>query len=578
MVPMLTRRQAMALPALAALRSAPAQDSLSLQAGPLSLVFEPKLAFVRYIKFGEHEVLRGIYAAVRDQVWGTVAPKVTNLVTEIKADSFSIAFDVACQEKDIDFVWRGRVTGNATGEIQFTFDGEARSSFLRNRIGFCVLHPIAECAGKPCEVEEDGGKTTRGTFPLAIAPHQPFFNMKAISHQLPGGARVRVGFEGDLFEMEDHRNWTDGNYKTYCTPLARPFPHQVTKGDRVRQAITVTVKSNGPAPVVKKRPAVEIAVAAAPTGKLPRLGTTYGGGAWMERMAFAHLRVDLNLADPSWKKTLDEAGSNGPALELALELPDDAEAALSELARMGLPVARYLIYKTGEKSTKAKWIELARKHLKGAPIASGTNIYFTELNRERPPVNLIDQACYSINPQVHAFDNTSLVENLEAQGDTLRSARAFLGSRPIAVTPITLRPRFNAEAKVRVMNPPDPRQSSPFCAAWTLGSIKYMAENGAASVTYYDLAGPGGFAEKGRVFPVGALMKEILPWQDAAVHAASSSDPLKAVALVATKGKKRAVFLANLTDGALVVDCPHTNADRLVPLLPYQTRKFESAV
>ena len=570
---MLTRRQALALPALFAPR-AQAQDALTLTAGPLSLVFEPKLAFVRYIKFGEHEVLRGIYAAVRDQVWGTVAPQVSNLVTEIKPAQFIIAFDVVCQEKDIDFHWQGRVTGNATGEIKFTFDGQARSSFLRNRIGFCVLHPIAECAGKPCEVEEDGGKITKGTFPLAIAPHQPFLNMKSVSHQLPGGAKVQVKFEGDLFEMEDHRNWTDGNYKTYCTPLARPFPHQVKQGDRIQQAIVVTVTGGGAAPVIRKRHAVEITVAPNATSKIPRLGTTHTGTLFNPRPTFAHLRLDLNAATLNWTKQIEATGGSIP-LELALELSDNAEAELASLANLKFPIARYLIYKTGEKSTNAKWIALARKHLKGAPIASGTNIYFTELNRERPPLDLIDQACYSINPQVHAFDNTSLVENLEAQGDTLRSARAFLGNKPIAVTPITLRPRFNPEAKARVINPPDPRQSTPFAAAWTLGSIKYMAENGAASVTYFEATGPGGLIHD-RILPVGHLLQEVLPWQDAAVYLAKSSDPLKAVALVATKGKSRATFLANLTADALVVDCPHTTTNRLVPLLPYQTRKFET--
>ena len=75
-------------------------------------------------------------------------------------------------------------------------------------------------------------------------------------------------------------------------------------------------------------------------------------------------------------------------------------------------------------------------------ILVGTNNYFTELNRERPPKNAGDGTCYSINPQVHAFDNATLVENLEAQASTVHTARSFAGDRWIAVTPVTLRPRF----------------------------------------------------------------------------------------------------------------------------------------
>jgi hypothetical protein len=49
----------------------------------------------------------------------------------------------------------------------------------------------------------------------------------------------------------------------------------------------------------------------------------------------------------------------------------------------------------------------ARQHLRGAPLVIGTNEYFTELNRQRPQPELLDGSCYSINPQVHAFDNQS---------------------------------------------------------------------------------------------------------------------------------------------------------------------------
>jgi len=58
----------------------------------------------------------------------------------------------------------------------------------------------------------------------------------------------------------------------------------------------------------------------------------------------------------------------------------------------------------------------------------------------------MDAVCYSANPQVHAFDNLSLVEALAGQAYTVTSARSFCGSRPVAVTPITLRPRFNPQA------------------------------------------------------------------------------------------------------------------------------------
>jgi len=73
-----------------------------LKAGPLSLIFEPGLGFVRYIRFGEHEVLRGIYAAVRDKSWGTVAPKVSNLKTVTTPDGFVSSGPITAVSPPVD--------------------------------------------------------------------------------------------------------------------------------------------------------------------------------------------------------------------------------------------------------------------------------------------------------------------------------------------------------------------------------------------------------------------------------------------------------------------------------------------
>ena len=61
--------------------------------------------------------------------------------------------------------------------------------------------------------------------------------MRAISHEVVPGLMAEVRFEGETFEMEDQRNWTDASYKTYCTPLSLPYPVEVkegTAGEHVR--------------------------------------------------------------------------------------------------------------------------------------------------------------------------------------------------------------------------------------------------------------------------------------------------------------------------------------------------------
>jgi len=59
---------------------------------------------LRQICFEDREVIRGIYAAVRDRNWGTVPPQLQNLRVISAADSFRLTFDVPCQQGEIDFI------------------------------------------------------------------------------------------------------------------------------------------------------------------------------------------------------------------------------------------------------------------------------------------------------------------------------------------------------------------------------------------------------------------------------------------------------------------------------------------
>ena len=46
--------------------------------------------------------------------------------------------------------------------------------------------------------------------------------------------------EGDAFEMEDQRNWTDASYKTYVRPLALPWGYTLAKGSRHEQSVRLS--------------------------------------------------------------------------------------------------------------------------------------------------------------------------------------------------------------------------------------------------------------------------------------------------------------------------------------------------
>ena len=74
---------------------------LTLRAGPLTMIFEPDNAFLRYVRLGDHEIIRSIYAVVRDGNWNTIAWRVLNLKSDVRADSNDLAYDVGCEERDV---------------------------------------------------------------------------------------------------------------------------------------------------------------------------------------------------------------------------------------------------------------------------------------------------------------------------------------------------------------------------------------------------------------------------------------------------------------------------------------------
>ena len=225
----------------------------------------------------------------------------------------------------------------------------------------------------------------------------------------------------------------------------------------------------------------------------------------LSALNLSHLRVDIHLQDGSWQSELTQADEQAMQLncqlEIAVHLTDDAENQLRSLKQFidtrNLTIARWIIFHINEKSTSAHWVELARKYLPSNLIGSGTNHFFTELNRERPPTDVIDFAVYSTNPQVHAFNNLSLVETLALQAENVKSARQFCDDKPIVVSPITLKMRLNPNATGAPPPVPDGelppqvdvRQMSLLGACWTLGSLKYNIENQVESITYYETVG-----------------------------------------------------------------------------------------
>ena len=120
--------------------------AVPLRAGPLRLVFDR--GELRWIRLGEREVLRGIYVAVREPGWATVPGAIEDLVIHAEPESFRMQFLCRHRRGDVRFDWEARSRARRTAASSTRWTARREPRFLRNRIGFCVLHPASECAGR----------------------------------------------------------------------------------------------------------------------------------------------------------------------------------------------------------------------------------------------------------------------------------------------------------------------------------------------------------------------------------------------------------------------------------------------
>jgi hypothetical protein len=569
-----------------------------LRAGPLTAELEN--ADLRYVKLGDIEIVRRLYFAVRDRNWGTVEPVFTRFEVEEREDSFRV--DIEAEHVDpatgVDFAWSGVIEGTPEGTIRYEMDGAPRAAFLRNRIGFCVLHP-SELAGAPAWTDTPDGRV-ESFFPELISPHQPFLDMESITHAAGENTTAEIRFEGDLFEIEDQRNWTDASFKTYSTPLRLPYPVEVTPGQTIRQAVTIEVFGEGSS--IGSGTGTEsgaLVVDLERRGSLPAIGFGTGGKkaigeTELERLralrpAFVHTEIDLG--DEGWRERLTRAAERATALGAALnvsvversgedpgwdELAEATKSMPLALVFAFPPVHEEVTFPRDDLATHPETIKAARGAFRTAGstagIGGGTRAFFTELNRaeEFLPVRDLDVVTFTINPQVHAFDNLSIVETISAQTDVVRSARALVGERPLAVGPITLRQQWNPNATSAPPEPGpdelpasvDPRQMSLFAAAWTVGSLKRLVDEGVDLVTYFELQGWKGLIEArehltrrelfpsdpGQIFPVYHVFRALTPFAGGESVWVTVPKPFEAEAIAVSKDGKALVMVANLTE------------------------------
>ena len=560
--------------------------SLELRAGPVTATLEGGV--LRWIRTQSVEVVRGIYGAVRDPSWGTVEPRFSVYEVASGDDTFLVRFAAECiRERDaVDVVWTGTVTATGDGTTRFEFDGLVRKPFLAARIGLCVLHP-PRLAGAPIVADTLFG-THRGRFPDLVTGYLPFSNVTRISHDLGRIHETRIDFAGDVFQMEDQRAFTDASFKTFSRPLELPMPYRVDAGTRIRQVVMVTlprVRPGARRPDPEAGDGIDLVRLGDGSGRVfPSIGTalapreahTPGPVADAVRgLGLAHLRATVTVADPDAAKQASEAIAAADAASAAMELvlvagPGDQglRETLDRVAVGRARLARVIAVDPTQHTTPPALALRVREAMRDAairaPLFGGSRAHLYQLLADGVPADLVDGVAYPVCPQVHAFDETTIMENVEALPSTVWTAAALVGGKPVAVGPVSLRPRLDPYQVGLAPEPPagalparyDRRQPTLFTAAWTLRAAGALALGGATSITLHETAGWAGLvasthrpqppmpAAPGTLLPAGHVVAALTGLGGGELLEATSTQGIAVLAVRQASGDVR-VLLAN---------------------------------
>jgi D-apionolactonase len=601
-------------------------EPLHLVAG--SLAADLDNGNLRTITYDGVEVLRAIAYIVRDRDWGTYSPAIHDLAVEKGDDGFTVSYQASCKGPDgselrIDV----RIRADESGSLVYEAIARSGTGFETNRCGFCILHPIVGLAGAPVTVEHADGARVDTHLPDLIEPWQPFKDMRAISHEVMPGVSAECRMEGDVFEMEDQRNWSDPSYKTYVRPLALPWPYRIEAGEEIAQRVVLTISDRRVAqpPRTAKRDEVVTIRRGEAHGVMPNIGLIvtpeeakaslaaadllqiiapqhllfhfdplagHDGSAFEDFAALAARhdgRISLEIALPC-ERSLDVEAREIAAQMQAAGFAPDAVIVSPAIDRQSTP--------PGSAWPPCPPLEnvyaAARAAFPGIRLGGGMLSYFTELNRKRVPGDLIDFVTHCTNPIVHAADDIHIMQTLEALPFITRSVRAIYGDKPYRIGPSTIPMRQNPYGSRTMENPHgkriamanrDPRHNGRFAEAFAFAYAARVLDAGLDSLTLSAFTGPFGLIAgdgepmpKGGPRPIFHAVKTLAHLAGTKWRECVSSNPDRVLAFETRPafGEECRLHLVNITGCEQPVDLGtfavrDGEAGRVLPLAPYAT-------
>ena len=235
----------------------------------------------------------------------------------------------------------------------------------------------------------------------------------------------------------------------------------------------------------------------------------------------------------------------------------------------------------------ADLVAAARRAFPGAMIGGGVFTGFPEFNRNPPPAEA-DFVTHTTSAIVHAADDRSVMQTIEALPHVFSSARVYAGGRPYRIGPSGIGMRINPAGSTTAANPQairlamataDPRQDGLFAAAWTLG---YAAEAGRGpasnEIALADVGGPFGVVdEDGSLRPLFHVLRGLARLSGAPMRSVSGM-PQGIAAFAAEAGGGTELWLANLTPSAIAVTIEGSWRAALLDIDAFDAARLDPAV
>ena len=493
-----------------------------IEIGALSFLYSSD--GLRRISWNDVELVRALAWPIRDENWGTYPAEIISETIDPDEDfKLNLVFWVGDGALRCDLCIRADADGVLQADLDLTPE---HGVFSTNRAGFTVLHPIKGIAGSALNIVHSDGAIEESVFPELIRPDQPAKDIQGLSYGVAGQS-VEIAFEGEVFEMEDQRNWSDASYKTYCVPLVHPFTYSITQ--KIRQTVRIQVSGS---PLKQSIGANEACLVLEPlSGEAPDIGIAMEAG-WHPSHAspkipasFCTMRTAPGAADAA---KLAEYASSYPSFDLEIRLPgqepvdDGLHALANTLSEQGLRPAhvfalpdRYLeshqpVGPWPDGPAPNDLLGSVRDAFSTSSVGGGMLTNFTEVNRCRPDPSRCDYVTHGLTAIVHAGDDMSVLETLETLPQIFASVAVMSDGLPYRLGLCAIGMRSNPYGAAVAENPDqirrtmariDPRHRGLFGACFAVGVLAATQETTIQSVCLGAPVGPFGLVYEPKDYP-----------------------------------------------------------------------------